>query len=110
MISEFFPISKKVSLVTRGVDTSEFFPNEPKIDIRKKYNLKASDRIVICVANLVPVKGVEVLLKAFESVKNIYQDWKLIVVGDVENDYGKMLVKAGKTMILKKELFLQVKY
>ncbi len=105
MISEFFPISKKVSLVTRGVDTSEFFPNEPKIDIRKKYNLKVSDRIVICVANLVPVKGVEVLIKAFESIKNIYQDWKLFVVGDIENDYGKMLVKAGKNMILNKELF-----
>ena len=105
MISEFFPSSKKVSLVTRGVDTSEFFPTESKVNIRKQYDLNDSDRIVICVANLVPVKGIEILMKAFERVKNSHLDWKLFVVGDINNDYGKMLFESGETMISNKELF-----
>jgi len=105
MISEFFPSSKKVSLVTRGVDTSEFFPTESKVNIRKQYDLNDSDRIVICVANLVPVKGIEILMKAFERVKNSHLDWKLFVVGDINNDYGKILFESGETMISNKELF-----
>lgn len=105
MILEFFPDSKKVSLVTRGVDTSEFFPSEPEVNIFKQYDLKETDRIVICVANLVPVKGIEILLKAFERFKNSHSDWKLFVVGDIENDYGQMLLKIGKSMISNKKLF-----
>lgn len=105
MISEFFPDSNKVSLVTRGVDTSEFFPTEPEVNILKQYDLKETDRIVICVANLVPAKGIEILLKAFERVKNSYSNWKLFVVGDINNDYGKMLVEFSETMISNKELF-----
>ncbi len=105
MISEFFPDSNKVSLVTRGVDTSEFFPTEPEVNILKQYDLKETDRIVLCVANLVPVKGIEILLKAFERVKNSHSNWKLFVVGDINNDYGKMLVESGKSMISNKKLF-----
>ncbi len=105
MITEFFPNSKKVSLVTRGVDTLEFFPSEPEVNIFKQYDLKKTDRIVICVANLVPVKGIEILLKAFERFKNSHSDWKLFVVGDINNDYGKMLLESGKSMISNNKLF-----
>jgi len=105
MKSEFFSNSKKISLVSRGVDTSEFFPTDPKVNIRKQYDLNDSDRIVICVANLVPVKGIEILLKAFERVKGLHPDWRLFVVGDINNDYGKMLVESSESMISKEELF-----
>ena len=105
MINKFFPRSKKISLISRGVDTSEFYPYTPEMDIRKKYNLYETDRIVICVANLVPVKGIEILLEAFDKIQNKHTNWKLFIVGDHKNDYGKKLIKQSEKINLNKTIY-----
>src|SRR5690606_9801832 len=48
-------------------------------------------RIVITVANLVPVKGVEVLIEAFSRVTVQHPAWTLWIVGDCDGDYGRFL-------------------
>ncbi|MDG1697437.1 MAG: glycosyltransferase [Polaribacter sp.] len=105
MINKFFPQSKKISLISRGVDTLEFYPYTPKVDIRKKYNLNETDRIVICVANLVPVKGIEILLEAFDKIQNKHTNWKLFIVGDHKNDYGKKLIKQFEKINFNKTIY-----
>ena len=105
MINKFFPQSKKISLISRGVDTLEFYPFTPKVDIRKKYNLNETDRIVICVANLVPVKGIEILLEAFDKIQNKHTNWKLFIVGDHKNDYGKKLIKQFEKINFNKTIY-----
>ena len=65
MLKSFFPNKNKVSFVPRGVDTKEFYPSKPKRKILKKLNIGAKDIVLICVANLHPVKGVETLIDAF---------------------------------------------
>jgi len=105
MINKFFPQSKKISLISRGVDTSEFYPYTPKVDIRKKYNLNETDRIVICVANLVPVKGIEILLEAFDKIQNKHMNWKLFIVGDHKNEYGKKLIRQFKKINFNKTIY-----
>ena len=105
MINKFFPRSKKISLISRGVDTSEFYPYTPEMDIRNKYNLYETDRIVICVANLVPVKGIEILLEAFDKIQNKHTNWKLFIVGDHKNDYGKKLIKQFEKINFNKTIY-----
>ena len=48
-------------------------------------------RIIISVANLVPVKGIELLLDAFERLTANYPDWKLLIVGNDTTEYGAEL-------------------
>ena len=94
MISTFFPKYKNVDLVPRGVDVKEFFPLDVKNNQGfKKYGIVENDRLIICVANLVPIKGVDVLIKAFTKLSPNFKNWKLIIVGDYNNDYGKSLLK-----------------
>lgn len=91
MKTEFFPDSTKVSYVPRGVDMEEFSPGQPKASIRDEFSLSGREFVFMCVANLVPVKGIEVLIEAFASFNDKDKDLKLIIVGDDQNDYGQQL-------------------
>ncbi len=91
MMNEFFPGSTKVSLVPRGVDTDEFKPSEKAQYLLDEFDLPTSARIVLCVANLVPVKGVEYLIEAFASLPPSENDY-LFIVGDNQNDYAQRLL------------------
>ncbi|MGB0975219.1 MAG: glycosyltransferase [Flavobacteriaceae bacterium] len=91
MKAQFFPKLRKTSLIPRGVDVEEFFPFSKKNNLLQKHQLIEADRIIIAVANLVPLKGIDVLIKAFSQSEVYNNNWKLLIVGDAENDYGKQL-------------------
>lgn len=92
MITQFYPDSKKVTLIPRGVNTMQFEAQKPKPEIRTLMQSEPQKRIIICVANMVPVKGVELLIKAFGHLATKNQDWDVWLVGDINNDYGKQLI------------------
>lgn len=91
MKKQFFPTSKKVTLIPRGVDTSEFFPFPANTQLLEKYSFTTNDRIIIAVANLVPLKGIDILIKAFNQGALLASNWKLLIVGDANNAHGKEL-------------------
>ncbi|GGG53047.1 glycosyltransferase [Bizionia arctica] len=91
MMETFFKNSKKTVLIPRGVDVEIFKPVLKSESLAQKWGLEPKHRVVMCVANLVPVKGIEVLLKAFKGVGVPFADWKLMIVGDNNNSYGKEL-------------------
>ncbi len=93
MMRQFFGGIKKTTLIPRGVDTRLFSPKAPNSDIRNKWRIADSDRVLMCVANLVPVKGIDVLLKAFAMSIEAYPSWKLLIVGEHNNDYGNEMLK-----------------
>lgn len=81
---DYFPNKRNQKLIPLGIDTDYYnpalFPNN-----------KTSDKIfnIITVANLVPVKGVEVLINAIKSLNN--PNIKLTILGDYTNEYGQYL-------------------
>lgn len=98
MIERFFKNTKHVYLVPRGVDTQEFVPTNPSEKLRNQWGLKNNNRVIICVANLVPVKGVEIVINAFSKIAHKHTDWVLMVVGDNQNKYGEVLKKLTKDL------------
>ncbi len=91
MMVEFYPHQKNVQLIPRGVNIEKFRPQAMDSSIREKMHTELNDRIIICVANFVPVKGIELLLRAFNILISRYPNWKLWLVGDDVNEYGKKL-------------------
>lgn len=91
MLKLFFPNHKNVTLIPRGVDLNQFTPGQMDPALRAKYRVAEGGRIVICVANLVPVKGVEVLIDAFAQLAPEFPLWKVWIVGDDQNEYGSQL-------------------
>jgi glycosyltransferase involved in cell wall biosynthesis len=93
MLKQFFPGKKNVMLIPRGVDVHRFTPGPRNEPLREQYGVLPNERIIICVANLVPVKGVEILIEAFGKLAGNFPEWKVWIVGDDKNDYGDLLKK-----------------
>lgn len=96
MQRDFYPGSRKTYFIPRGVDISAFSPGVPLAQVREVMQTHEQSRVVICVANMVPVKGIELLISAFESASEKSDDWVLWLVGDADNEYGKALQEQVK--------------
>ncbi len=93
----YFPNKKNQQLIPLGVDTSYYsphlFPIKPE----------ASETFtIITVANLVPVKGIEVLLKAIKLLND--PTIKLTVLGENTNEYGKQLERLCAALSLQDQV------
>ena len=104
MISNFFKKNENVSLVHRGVNLSEYIPKTRNPKLVKKYNIKKDDRVILSVANLVPVKGIEILLDAFIRLSKYDSSLKLFIVGAKDNNYGKKLESIAKKSKISKRI------
>ena len=87
-VIEHLGISSDKSIVVRnGIDEEKFnykMSSKEKEKIRKKYNIKKNDKVIIYTGRIVDGKGVIELLKALQMVK--YKDYKLLLVGSALND------------------------
>lgn len=92
MLEQFFINYKsKTVYMPLGVDTTKFSYLEPKRSTPNGHVFKDSDFVIVSIANLVPVKGIEVLLNAVEQIDN--DSIQVLIVGDKNNDYGESLEK-----------------
>lgn len=91
MLKLFYPGSKKTSLIPRGVDMQEFCPRTPSLSLRDEFQINAQHLVILAVANLVPVKGMEFLLDAFISLRPKYPHLRLFMVGDDRDPYAEKL-------------------
>nr|WP_228359813.1 glycosyltransferase family 4 protein [Thermococcus sibiricus] len=83
----------KISVIPNGFNSHKFRPMD-KLLVREQLNLPRDKKIILNVANLVPVKGQSYLIEAMEKVVSHRKDVMLIIVGDGP---------------LKKELEIQIK-
>tara|TARA_Y100000768_G_scaffold383994_1_gene367180 strand:+ start:1629 stop:2756 length:1128 start_codon:yes stop_codon:yes gene_type:complete len=100
----FFKKSKKTSLIPRGVDTVKYFPKQKQVSLIKKYKILESELIILTVANLSPVKGIDLLLKSFIKLSNKYNFIRLFIVGNKNSDYGKMIEKNAKKSFFRSKI------
>lgn len=89
---QYFPNKKAQKLIPLGIDTDyynqEHFP--------KSINENLNALHIITVANLVPVKGVEVLIHAIHKLND--KQIKLTILGDKDNDYGREMESLAKSL------------
>ncbi|NRD20551.1 glycosyltransferase [Winogradskyella eckloniae] len=78
-MTQYFPNKKSQKLIPLGIDTDYY--NAANFEKKESRFFE-----IITVANLVPVKGIEVLIRAIAHLKD--QSIRLSVLGDNANDYG----------------------
>ena len=98
MINWFFSNSKNISLIPRGVDINHFSPKSKNLNLLEQLLIPKTEKVILTVANLVPVKGIEVLLDAFELLSKNNDNITLLIVGENNNEYGTTLKKKSKRM------------
>jgi len=72
---------EKIVVIPNGVDPTRF-PRVTRLEARVRLGLPDSVRIVLCVANLVRVKGVDLVVRAFSQLH--HESAVLLIVGDGE--------------------------
>ncbi|MFD2542038.1 glycosyltransferase [Lacinutrix gracilariae] len=94
MITQFYKNTSMMSKVVRiplAVDINHFQPLKKSNEAPDGVVFNENDFIIVSVANLVPVKGIEILLEAVNKLKD--KSIKVFIVGDYNNDYGLTLIK-----------------
>lgn len=106
MMQQFYPNSSKTELIPRGVVIENFRKSTLDLKIKEQMNTTENQRVLICVANFVPVKGIEVLIDAFDIIHKNNPNWVLWLVGDDQNEYGLQLTgKVNKLNLTDKIIF-----
>ena len=75
--------AENIVVIPNGVD-NQFFKPIDKEQLRKRHDFSTEENIVISVARLNPVKGIDCLIKAVALVVEKITNLRLIVVGDGE--------------------------
>jgi glycosyltransferase involved in cell wall biosynthesis len=98
MMRMFYNNNSKAVLIHRGVDTTFFQPSSSIYTETILPKFPSGQRLLICVANFVPVKGIEILIQAFYQLNGTHRNWSLVLVGDVDNEYGQQLKRKVKNL------------
>ena len=90
MINAYFSgMLQKVEQFPLANDVRRYKPMLPSLPLQKQLGILPDDFVIITVANLVKVKGIETLLDAVKSLKN--PKIKVLVVGDDSGKYASEL-------------------
>ncbi|MEO8665930.1 MAG: glycosyltransferase, partial [Ignavibacteria bacterium] len=93
MIETFFKNMKKYSLIPIGINTEEFSNLLRDEELIKKYELGDSYPIILTIANIIPIKGIDFLIKGFSLAYEDYDKAKLLIVGEDKTEYADTFKK-----------------
>ncbi|MGJ8593512.1 MAG: glycosyltransferase family 4 protein [Aquaticitalea sp.] len=82
----YFPNKKQQRLIPLGIDTNYYNPNI----FTSKEKPREDEFNIVTIANLVPIKGIEILIRAVHLLKD--KSVKLSILGDHNSDYGYELI------------------
>ncbi|MBB6671687.1 glycosyltransferase family 4 protein [Cohnella nanjingensis] len=101
--------SDKLTKIYNGIAVQEA-PVAARTDLRDQLGLSPDDRIVIAVARLSPMKGLEYLIEAASALKETEPRLKFVIVGDVafehEMPYKQTLQKRIESQGLERTVFM----
>lgn len=73
---------RQLSVVSRGVDTVQFAPDQRSEALRRAWGAAPDDLVVAFVGRLAPEKNLGVVLAAFEAIRAVHARARLLLVGD----------------------------
>jgi len=72
---------KKAVVIYGGIDPEEFSPRQPLPSIRPQLGIAESDAVILQVGALIPKKGIDYLLDAFQRLHEDRPNLKLVLLG-----------------------------
>lgn len=73
---------KDVLVVSRGVDAELFHPAKRSNELRASWNADESTPVVMLVSRIAPEKNLHVVIQAFEQMRKVNPQARLVMVGD----------------------------
>lgn len=73
---------RSLNVVARGVDTALFTPARRSTALRRQWGVPDDGLVVLHVGRLAPEKNLGIVMQAFDSIRHIKPDARLVLVGD----------------------------
>lgn len=73
---------RNVDVVARGVDTQQFHPRFRNRLLRESWGAGENGLMVLSVGRVAPEKNLSLVVEAFEAIRRVRPDARLVVVGD----------------------------
>lgn len=97
MLKTFFRNMSKARLLSIGVDTDEYHPRAVDTALKGELGLKGDMRVILCVANIIPKKGINFLLEGFAALPE-RDRYRLIIVGDCNHELGHKMISLSQEL------------
>lgn len=86
LLTEKYKIEKNIHIVPTGLDIEKFdksnFPKNKIIDLKKQYNIKNKDFVIISISRLGKEKSIDKLVECHKQLVKKSNNFKLLIVGD----------------------------
>lgn len=98
VMKKYYGVKKQVDVIPLGTDIERFkYSSEEKQKIRKQYNIKNNEFVIIYTGKLIESKGVDILFKAFDELCQNKLNVRLMIVGEGSKEYtAYCLARLGK--------------
>ncbi|MDT3672494.1 MAG: glycosyltransferase family 1 protein [Aromatoleum sp.] len=73
---------RNVDVVARGVDTQQFHPRFRSSLLRESWGVGDDGLVVLSVGRVAPEKNLSLVIEAFEAIRRVRADARLVIVGD----------------------------
>lgn len=84
-----------VAIIPNGIDIPEY----------RKSNLNKPLRTLLFLGRIHPIKGLDMLLKAWADLEGLFPDWQLKIAGPDDGEYALGLKRLSKELALKRVVF-----
>ncbi len=103
--------TRKISVIPPGVDTCHFYPIPPD-EAKSVIGVPTTDRMILYVGRIEPLKGVDTLLRAIaemahSGVQQQYPHDLIIIGGEPDADPGSMSAEMARLQALANELGIE---
>ena len=98
MVKIFFDKIGKYSLIPIGIDLKEFVDLKKDEVLIRQYDLKDAYPVVLTIANIIPIKGIDYLIQGFSLINEDFKNPKLLIVGEDKTEYADILKRKVKEM------------
>lgn len=94
-IVQLYNVDKnKIRIVPNGVDINRFKPEKPSKSFKRNLGMKGGESCILFVGNLVPRKGLHLLIKSAKQIIKENKNVKFVIVG--EGPLRNSLIKYAK--------------
>ncbi len=95
----------KIHIVANGIDLLQFEDIPPQGKFRALYNIPSNRHVILYLGRLHPIKGVDLLIRAFAIVSQKRDDCILVVVGPDDGSLSELKALAEELQLCNKVLF-----
>lgn len=92
-----FGVKTPVIIIPNGVDPKEFKDLPPREEIERFYPELIGKRVLLFLGRIHPIKGLDILIKAFGQIAKIEKNLHLLIVGPDEEGYRSQIERFLET-------------